>query len=97
MPAPNQTAHNAPMQNPPMQTPPAATTSPASNNRGAAGGDFATLAGAEGYITQSDAMRDHWMTNHFQQCDSDHDGKVTRIEFEACHQSNGSAPPMSGQ
>lgn len=39
-----------------------------------------------GYLTQQDAAQNSWLGMHWAQCDADHDGKVTRMEYEACSQ-----------
>jgi hypothetical protein len=39
-----------------------------------------------GYLTQQDASQNSWLGTHWAQCDADHDGKVTRTEYDACSQ-----------
>ncbi len=50
-----------------------------------ASGQFSRLAGSKGYVTQSEAAQDPWLQQHFQQCDSNHDGQLTRSEYRQCH------------
>lgn len=45
---------------------------------------FSTLAGSKGYVTQADTSGHRWWANHFSRCDSNHDGKLTRSEYNAC-------------
>jgi hypothetical protein len=76
------------------QVPPPAATSELAPNPGAqpsATGrtSFADLAGNKGYITQQDAQQDPWLSDHFQQCDSNHDNRVSRQEYDQCKQQNG--------
>lgn len=48
---------------------------------------FSTLdTQGSGYLTQQDASQNSWLGMHWAQCDADHDGKVTRMEYEACSQ-----------
>lgn len=47
-------------------------------------GRFSTLAGSKGYITQSGAASDAWLSQHFSACDSNHDGRITRSEYTEC-------------
>jgi hypothetical protein len=48
---------------------------------------FSTLdTQGNGYLTQQDASQNSWLGMHWAQCDSDHDGKVTRSEYDACSQ-----------
>lgn len=80
----------------PIPSPMATSAQPAaSGSAGAAGTDFAVLAGSKGYVTQGDAQRDPWLRTHFAQCDSNHDGRVSRAEFAKCHaqQAQGAAGP----
>ena len=51
---------------------------------------FASLAGSKGYVTQSEAQNDPWLSSHFQQCDRNHDGKLTHSEYRECHRRNAS-------
>ncbi|HKE49065.1 MAG TPA: EF-hand domain-containing protein [Rhodanobacteraceae bacterium] len=37
-----------------------------------------------GYLSASDAQRDHWLGMHFKQCDTDGNRQVTRPEYDAC-------------
>lgn len=54
-------------------------------------GSFAALAGSKGYITQGGAASDAWLDQHFAQCDTNHDGRITRKEYERCRRQN---PPQ---
>lgn len=47
---------------------------------------FATLAGSKGYVTKADTQGHQWWANHFNKCDADHNGKLTRSEYAACRQ-----------
>ncbi|HEX5352844.1 MAG TPA: hypothetical protein VFW60_02070 [Rhodanobacteraceae bacterium] len=100
----NQQQSTQPQPNSTSQTPyaPAGTTgapqpmgtmgAPAANGTmGQAGqtGDFDVLAGSKGFISKQDAQRDPWLANHFPQCDSNHDGRVTRQEYDQCKAGQG--------
>jgi hypothetical protein len=82
-----------------QQPPPAASTSGMSGgmNNGMSSGmsgqsantppPFSTLdTRGNGYLTQQDASQNSWLGMHWSQCDADHDGKVTRTEYDACSQ-----------
>jgi hypothetical protein len=69
----------------------AGMTAPAGAGTSAAAQQFSTIAGTKDYISKDDAAQDTWLNSHFVQCDTDHDGKVTRAEYEACRVQN---PPM---
>lgn len=56
--------------------------------------DFDQLAGGKGYVTAQDAGNNAWLASHFDQCDADRDGKLTRDEFDRCTQGQN---PMGGQ
>ena len=85
-------------QYPPTQNPPPATTTggmnSGSSNMGSSANSstttpppFSTLdAQSHGYLTQQDASQNSWLGMHWSQCDADHDGKVTRSEYDACSQ-----------
>ena len=46
---------------------------------------FATLdAGHAGYVTRGQAKGDPWLSQHFDACDADHDGRLTRPEYTTC-------------
>ncbi|WIG55348.1 MAG: hypothetical protein OJF61_001134 [Rhodanobacteraceae bacterium] len=86
-------------------TQPAGTTPAAgmSNGAAAAGGTtggpttpFDVLAGSKGYVTQQDAQRDAWLGAHFNACDANHDGKLTRQEYAQCAQTHGGANTPEG-
>jgi len=80
----------------PQNPPPTATSSGMANgsmndmNSGATGNTpppFSTLdTQGNGYLTQQDASQNSWLGMHWSQCDADHDGKVTRSEYDACSQ-----------
>ena len=53
---------------------------------------FATLAGQKGYVTQSEAQKDSWLSAHFARCDKNHDGKLTRSEYRKCQNASGGQP-----
>jgi hypothetical protein len=82
-------------QYPPTQNPPPASTSGGMNS-GTMGNSststttpppFSTLdTQGNGYLTQQDASQNSWLGMHWSQCDADHDGKVTRSEYDACSQ-----------
>lgn len=61
---------------------------PASNGTGATAQTpgFEQLAGNKGYITQQDAQRVPWLSQHFAQCDANGDGRITRDEYSRCRQ-----------
>lgn len=83
----------------PMPSPMASSAQPAaSGSAGAAGTDFGVLAGSKGYVTQGDAQRDPWLRAHFAQCDSNHDGRVSRAEYAKCgaEQAQGTGGPTVG-
>lgn len=54
--------------------------------------DFSSLAGSKGYVTQAEARKDPWLSSHFQQCDRNHDGKLTRTEYRKCQNASGGPP-----
>lgn len=63
-----------------------------------AAGDFDALAGSQGYVTYQGAQHDPWLASHFSECDTNHDGHVTRQEYDQCRQSTGrNAPPQPPQ
>lgn len=45
---------------------------------------FSTLAGSKGYVTRADMSGHRWWANPFSQCDSNHDDKLTRSEYDTC-------------
>ncbi|MGH8146693.1 MAG: hypothetical protein ACREPY_10200 [Rhodanobacteraceae bacterium] len=59
-------------------------------------GNFNVLAGSKGYISKDDASRGPWIKGHFAECDSNHDNKVTRTEYDACRATASSAPMSAG-
>lgn len=96
---PQQMPQTQPM--PQTQTPPAIPTTTQTrqcangtncyndnNTNGMRGQSFSTLAGSKGYVTQAEAQHDPWLSSHFDQCDRNQDGKVTRTEYQRCHSQN---------
>jgi len=96
-PAPNTTAQTPP-QSPYTAAQPAPGTTAAQPMRAGSSGmaasngsagstgmgpGFETLAGSKGYITQ-DAQHLPWLQNHFSQCDTNGDGRITRQEYSRC-------------
>lgn len=60
---------------------------------------FSQEAGSKGYITRQDAQQDTWLSNHFDQCDTNRDGRVDRAEYSQCRQQDQgtmSNPPATG-
>lgn len=48
--------------------------------------DFSTLdTKNKGSLKASDVKGDAWLKKNFSRCDSDHDGSLSRAEYEACH------------
>jgi len=39
----------------------------------------------KGYLTAVDVRSNTWLSKNFSRCDTDHDGTLTRSEYEACH------------
>ena len=37
-----------------------------------------------GYLTAADRKKDPWLAKNFQRCDTDGNGHLTRMEFDAC-------------
>lgn len=59
----------------------------ATGNSGTTPPPFSTLdTQGNGYLTQQDASQNSWLGMHWAQCDADHDGKITRSEYDACSQ-----------
>lgn len=86
-------AQSSSAQQSPPPTPPPASTSGMSGgmNSGMSSSTtppaFSTLdTQGNGYLTQQDASQNSWLGMHWSQCDADHDGKVTRSEYDACSQ-----------
>lgn len=77
---------------------PASTSAPpaAGGTAGTPGTTFDVLAGSKGYVTHGDAQRDPWLQAHFAQCDSNHDGRVTRQEYARCHAQAEAGTPSGG-
>jgi hypothetical protein len=42
----------------------------------------------KGYLTSDDVSADPFMSQNYAKCDSDHDGKLTWMEFKACTHNN---------
>jgi hypothetical protein len=38
-----------------------------------------------GSVTAADVRNNAWLSKNFSRCDTDHDGTLTRAEYEACH------------
>lgn len=80
-----------PTQTQPIQpampaTTPANPDMPMSGNGTRNGSEsFSVLAGSKGYVTLREAASDPWLANHFAECDTDHNGRVTRAEYNQCH------------
>src|SRR5579863_6434109 len=48
--------------------------------------DFSTLdTKNKGSLTAADVRNNAWLSKNFSRCDSDHDGTLSRAEYEACH------------
>jgi hypothetical protein len=48
--------------------------------------DFNTLdTKKRGSLTAADVRSNTWLSKNFSKCDTDHDGTLTRSEYEACH------------
>lgn len=69
------------------------TTDRDSSGKAVRGQGFSSLAGSKGYVTRADAQNDPWLARHFDQCDQNRDGKITRSEYRACHRRNPSGGP----
>jgi hypothetical protein len=65
------------------------TTDRDTSGKNVRGQDFSLLAGSKGYVTQAEARKDPWLSSHFQQCDRNHDGKLTRTEYRKCQNASG--------
>jgi len=49
--------------------------------------DFSTLdTQNKGTLSKADAKGHPWLSKHFAKCDTDHDGTLSREEYEACGQ-----------
>lgn len=47
--------------------------------------DFSTLDKRnKGTLSKADVKGDAWLSKHFEKCDTDHDGTLSRDEYEAC-------------
>lgn len=68
------------------------TTDRDTSGKSVRGQGFSSLAGSKGYVTQSEARKDPWLSSHFQQCDRNHDGKLTRTEYRKCQNASGGPP-----
>ncbi|HEX6612688.1 MAG TPA: hypothetical protein VF022_02335 [Rhodanobacteraceae bacterium] len=81
-------AQQAPPQNPPPATTSGMNSSMNSDmSSSTTPPPFSTLdTQGNGYLTQQDAAQNSWLGMHWSQCDADHDGKVTRSEYDACSQ-----------
>jgi hypothetical protein len=48
--------------------------------------DFSTLdTKNKGSVTAADVKNNAWLSKNFSKCDTDHDGTLSRAEYEACH------------
>jgi hypothetical protein len=48
--------------------------------------DFSTLdTKNKGSVTAADIRNNAWLSKNFSKCDTDHDGTLSRAEYEACH------------
>src|SRR5579863_4713006 len=48
--------------------------------------DFSTLdTKNKGSLKAADVKGNAWLSKNFSRCDTDHDGSLTRAEYEACH------------
>jgi hypothetical protein len=48
--------------------------------------DFSTFDKKnKGSVTAADVSSNAWLKKNFSRCDSDHDGSLSRAEYEACH------------
>lgn len=57
------------------------------------GQSFLSLAGSKGYVTQTEARKDAWLSSRFPQCDTNGDGKLTRSEYRKCRQPTSGGQP----
>lgn len=86
-------AQQRPQTPPPTQTQPAMPATaptppdmPMSGNGTRNGSEsFPVLAGSKGHVTLREAASDPWLANHFAECDTDHNGRVSRAEYNQCH------------
>lgn len=68
------------------------TTDRDSSGKSVRGQDFSLLAGSKGNVTRSEARKDPWLSSHFQQCDRNHDGRLTRSEYRKCQNPSAGHP-----
>jgi hypothetical protein len=48
--------------------------------------DFSTLdTKKKGSLTAADVRSNQWLSKNFSKCDTDHDGTLSRTEYESCH------------
>jgi hypothetical protein len=48
--------------------------------------DFNTLdTKKRGHLTADDVRSNTWLSKNFSKCDTDHDGSLSRAEYDACH------------
>jgi hypothetical protein len=48
--------------------------------------DFSTLdTKNKGSLKPADVKNNAWLSKNFSKCDTDHDGSLSRAEYEACH------------
>jgi len=76
-----------PQMPPAVNTRPPAPGSGGSANTNGTGQLFSTLdQSRKGYLNQADVASNQFLTGHFQQCDSNGDGRLTQDEVGACLQ-----------
>jgi hypothetical protein len=64
----------------------AMTDSGSMKQANAARPDFSTLDTKKtGKLTAADVHSNQWLSKNFSKCDTDHDGTLSRDEYEACH------------
>jgi hypothetical protein len=69
-----------------MVSPNGTAKSGAMNQANASRPDFSTLdTKNKGSLTAADVRNNAWLSKNFSRCDTDHDGSLSRAEYEACH------------
>lgn len=71
---------------PPSNNSGAAPATGASSGTGASAATFSAVAGTKGYITRAEAHRIPWLEDHFAECDTKVDGRISHAEFDMCRQ-----------
>lgn len=74
-----------PVHTPPTQLPQPNQAEPVPSMRHVDRPAFRSLAGSKGYVTRNEARQDRWLSNHFSQCDTNHDGRISQSEYQQCH------------